>query len=84
MSNRNVRNKFGLKDQIDSYRTIAGERYVAWMSYPSDARIAAYRSASVRCRRFGVELYVHEHDQRLASAIDRDHDSATGCSVSEA
>lgn len=78
MSIRNARNKFGMKDQIDSYRTIAGERFVAWMSYPSDARIAAYRSEAVRCRRFGVELYVHELDQRLASAIDRDHDSTIG------
>lgn len=66
----NRRNAHGVKDQIDCYRTIAGERYISWMSYPSDACITEYREAGIRCRRFGVELYVHEADTRYAKAVD--------------
>jgi len=68
---RNQRNKHGVKWQCDSYRTINGEHYIAWMSYPAVDRIMAYRAAGIRCRRFGEELYIHHADKDAATAIDR-------------
>lgn len=37
----------------------------------SAARIAAYRAAGVRCRRFGDDVYVREVDSAKAIDIDR-------------
>lgn len=64
------RNRYGCNDAADCYRTIKGARYVAWMSVPSMDRIAAYRQAGIRCRRFGDELFVHEADVSAAADVD--------------
>lgn len=52
------------------YRTIKGHEYQAWLCFPSEDRIAAYREAGIRCRRFGDELYVHVADTEEVAAID--------------
>jgi len=64
------RNPHGVNDAIDCYRTFGGERYPAWMSFPSAEHIAAYRAAGVRCRKIGEELFVHEDDINLAGRVD--------------
>lgn len=64
------RNKYGVNDAANCYRTFGCERYPAWMSFPSADRIAAYRSNGVRCRRVGEELFVHKDDQKLAAHVD--------------
>lgn len=65
------RNRYGVIDQTDSVRTVNGVTFMSWMSFPSAARVAAYRRAGVRCRRFGDELYINPADRDLATAIDR-------------
>lgn len=66
-----TRNAQGLKDSINCYRTVDGYRYDAWISCPSQDRIAAYRAAGIRCRKFGEELFVHQLDTDMAASIDR-------------
>lgn len=68
------RNRDGVNDAADCYRTIGGDRYVAWMSFPSITRIAAYRAAGVRVRRFGEELFVREIDSMEAAQVDAKQD----------
>ena len=63
-------NAFGVKWQCDCYRTIRGERYIAWMSYPPEKLIHTYRLAGVKCRRFKDEIYIREKDTDIATAID--------------
>lgn len=60
----------GCKLASDCWRTINGQHYEAWLSYPSADRIVAYRAAGVRCRRFGEELFVHTLDTDKASEVD--------------
>lgn len=64
------RNRYGVNDAFDCYRTFNGEKYPAWMSFPSSDRVMAYRTAGVRCRRLGDELFVHWADRQLAAEID--------------
>lgn len=64
------RNRYGVKDAVDSYRTINGARYEAWLYFPSVARIKAYRAAGIRCRRQGEELFVHQMDVDEARKLD--------------
>jgi hypothetical protein len=66
----NRRNSHGVKASCDCYRTIKGHEYQAWTSCASDDRIAAYRKAGVRCRRFGDELFVHVFDTEEAARVD--------------
>lgn len=66
-----MRNRHGIKDASDCYRTFGGEHYVAWLSFPSDARIASYRKAGLKCRRLGVELFLRATDQDAAHEIDK-------------
>ena len=65
-----TRNRFGCNDAFDCYRTFNGEKYPAWMSFPSSDRVEAYRRAGVRCRRQGDELFVHFRDLKLAAEVD--------------
>lgn len=74
---KNYRNAHGVKDSADCWRTIGGYRYDAWMSCPSEDRIASYRKAGVRCRRFGEELFVHQLDTDMARAVDHQIDDDT-------
>lgn len=69
---KGVRNSSGVKWQTDCYRTINGDRYIAWMSFPSGGIIHAYRNKNLRCRRFGDELYMHVQDQDCAAQIDKE------------
>ena len=69
-----MRNQHGVKESINCYRTIGGYRYDAWLSAPSKDRIAAYREAGIRCRRFGEELFVHQLDTDMAAQVDRQID----------
>lgn len=69
------RNRHGVNDAIDCYRTFNGEKYPAWMSFPSSDRILAYRTVGVRCRRLGDELFVHIDDRYLAAAVDAEQDA---------
>lgn len=66
----NRRNAHGLKASCDCYRTINDHIYTAWLSCPGTDRIAAYRKAGIRCRRFGDELFVHSNDLARASDVD--------------
>lgn len=66
----NRRNEHGVKASIDMYRTIGGAHFIAWTSFPSAERIAAYRAAGVRCARRGVELFIHHADEDEAKAVD--------------
>lgn len=70
------RNRHGLNDAADCYRTFGGEKYPAWMSYPSADRVRAYRAAGVRCRRQGAELFVHWDDQDAAAEVDAQQERA--------
>lgn len=69
-----TRNRNGVKDAFDCFRTINGVKYVAWMSFPTKERIKSYRAAGIRCRRFGEELFVHPMDEENAKRIDNDID----------
>ena len=64
------RNGFGANDTTDCYRTVGGERFIGWGGGMSVLRIAAYRAAGVRCRRFGDDLYVRETDAAIAMDVD--------------
>jgi len=70
------RNPKGVNDASDCFRTIDGVKYSAWTSFPSADRIAAYRAASVRCRRFGEELFIHPLDEDQAAQIDMDEEKS--------
>lgn len=69
-----TRNEHGVKYSSDCYRTFGGYRYDCWMSNPSEDRISAYRSAGIRCKRLGEELFVHQLDTDMAKKIDRQID----------
>jgi hypothetical protein len=62
----------GVAYSADCYRTVNGIRYTAWMFYISEDRIAAYRKAGIRCRRFAGELFIHPDDEAAAEQIDRE------------
>lgn len=72
-----TRNRYGVNDAIDCYRTFNGEKYPAWMSFPSSDRVKAYRAVGIRCRRQGEELFVHIDDRWLAEAVDAEQDAPT-------
>jgi hypothetical protein len=59
-----------VNDAANCIRTINGELFIAWASFPSEDRIAAYRIAGAKCRRFGVELFVREKDRAIAAHVD--------------
>lgn len=65
----NRRNQYGVKSQDDCYRTVNGERYIAWMSYPAHERNKGYRKFGVRCRMFNGELYINAADQHKALEV---------------
>lgn len=67
----NRRNANGVKNSADLYRTFNGEHYIAWISFPSQERIDAYRCAGVKCRLRGEELFVRKADILDASAVDQ-------------
>lgn len=64
------RNKYGVNDATNCYRTFNGQRFDHWMSCPSQEQIRSYRQAGIRCRRQGAELYVHTTDHNKAAQID--------------
>lgn len=67
----NRRNRHGVKDSCDMYRTINGAEYGCWSIYPTPECIAAYRKAGVRVARRGEHLFVHHMDEAEAKAVDR-------------
>lgn len=67
---KNYRNRAGVKDASDCYRTFNGEHYDAWTSFPSKERIKAYRAAGLKCRRIGDELFMRGIDCDQADEID--------------
>lgn len=66
-------NRSGVKDASDMWRTINGEHYIQWMSFPTDERVKGYRAAGVKCRRIGAELFVRQADKDKARAYDAEH-----------
>lgn len=62
-------NRHGVKDASECYRTFNGQRFEAFTSFPSLALIFKLRQNGVRCRRVGVELFVHILDLDQASKI---------------
>lgn len=58
------RNGLGFNDTTECYRTFGAAKFVGWCAGMSKQRIAAYRAARVRCRRFGDEVFVREQMQR--------------------
>jgi hypothetical protein len=75
MTKTDKRRGDGVKLSADLYRTINGEHYECWMSFPSEELIAAYRKAGIRCRRIGSELFVHVMDIDQAREIERARDA---------
>lgn len=72
----------GVAYSCDCYRTIGGERYVAWTSCEAQAKAREYRRADVRCRREGEELFVHVDDQQRAAQLDGGQEGAlTRCAA---
>lgn len=69
------RNSYGVKDASDCWRTVAGVRWGQWVSFPSPARIVAYRGAGLRVRRFGEELHIHPDDRARATELDHAHNN---------
>jgi len=65
-----VRNRYGVKDASDCYRTVNGVLYLAHLSFPTKDRIKLYRDSGVRCRRFGEELFIAALDRDAANQID--------------
>lgn len=69
----NRRNHFGVKDSANMWRTIGGEIYPHYTTVFDDGeRLAAYRAAGIRARRFGEEIFVHHADGRRAFQVDID------------
>lgn len=66
------RNAQGYNDTSDCYRMFGGERYIGWLVYPSEQRIALYRQAGLKCRRLKEELFLRETDTQEASDIDNE------------
>lgn len=64
------RNRQGVKDASDCWRTIKGRRYLAYMSFPSAEKINAMRRAGIRVRKFGDELFVLEDDKERAAEFE--------------
>lgn len=73
---RETRNRHGVKESCDQYRTIKGAHHVAWSVNPSAERIAAYKAAGVRCALRGDDLYVHHMDTDDAATVDTKADVA--------
>lgn len=67
----NRRNQHGVKHMSDTWRTIGGQHYMHWSLVPDDDRVKLYRAAGVRCRRFGVDIFIHHEDQAAATAVDK-------------
>jgi hypothetical protein len=65
-----TKNQNGFKDSSEMFRTVKGQRFVQWAIWASDERVAAYRAAGLRVRRFVGELFIHTDDQKAAAEID--------------
>lgn len=63
-------NQHGVKNCADMWRTFNGEHYSHWTICPTPELIAKLRSAGVKCRRVGEELFVRHAD--LAAAAEAD------------
>lgn len=77
------RNRTGVKCSDRLWRTVRGVHYVQWRSCPTDDEIRRYRSCGVRCRRFGVELFVHQDDQDIARRVDTELRAALATAATE-
>jgi hypothetical protein len=67
---RYTQNASGVKDQIDCYRTVNGERYISWVNYFDKELISAYRAAGAMVRKFGNGIYVRESDKEIVQKVD--------------
>jgi hypothetical protein len=63
-------NDNGVKDSCDMWRTVKGERYVQWLIWASNERVAAYRERGIRVRRFAGEVFIHHADQAKGQALE--------------
>lgn len=57
-----TKNAAGVKDGASMYRTIKGVRWDWWPT----GNLDALRSAGIRCRRSGGEVFVHPDDDKRA------------------
>jgi hypothetical protein len=57
-----TRNAHGVKDGANMYRTIKGVRWEWW----SAGNIDALRTAGLRCRKSGGEIFIHPDDEERA------------------
>jgi hypothetical protein len=71
LTKENRRRGDGVKLASDCYRTIKGQEFQAWMSFPSKDRVDNYRKSGVRCIVRGDELFVHIMDVDQARDFDR-------------
>lgn len=62
-------NTAGVKNSADMYRTFNGAHYPHWAIDPSPDYVKRLRAAGVRCRRVGVELFIHHEDYAKAVVI---------------
>jgi len=63
-------NQNGVKDSCGMWRTVDGVKWPHWTTEYRPGLVAYYRRAGVRCKRFGVEIFVHPDDQAAARLVD--------------
>lgn len=64
------RNRNGVNDSADCYRTVGGVHFICWTSDWDKKLVTAYRRAGVRCRIFVGEVFIHSEDQTKAASVD--------------
>jgi hypothetical protein len=68
----NTRNRNGVKNSINRYRTFDGELFVCWSAGDATADVAAaYRRGGIRTRLVAGEMFVHHTDTAKARAFAR-------------
>ncbi|KAF6596662.1 hypothetical protein G9G39_06250 [Cronobacter sp. EKM101R] len=63
------RNQHGVKSSCDTWRTFNGQLYEHFTSCDAELVSEKLRSAGIRCRRVGCELYVHQNDIEKAVVL---------------
>lgn len=66
----NRRNSYGVKASSELYRTIKGQHYICWLSFPTPEQTARLKAAGIRCARRGVELFIAAADAEKAIGVD--------------
>ena len=65
-----------LKMSADRWRTWGDERFECWSTEWNAERVAAYRAAGLKVRRFEGETFLRPVDFKAADQIDTQHRTA--------